>query len=74
MKTLYITLLFLVVTFTSVFAQKPDGLPKPVTEPIDLNLFNIVLFFVLPVLLIAYYIYYRRSKAKKRKKTDSKND
>ena len=74
MKTIYLTLLLLLITFASVFAQIPGGLPKPETEPLDLNLFNIVLYFVLPVLLLVYYIFYKRSKAKKQKKTESEDD
>lgn len=74
MKRKFLLLLFLLNIFVAALAQTPDGLPNPVPEPVDLTLFNIILYFVLPVLLIIFYIFYRRSKIKKQKNDNAKND
>jgi len=74
MKRKFLTLLFLFITMVAAMAQTPDMYPPPVPEPVKLTLFNIILYFVLPVALIVFYIFYRRSKRKKQKnnQADSK--
>ena len=51
--------------FGIVRAQQPDLLPPVETEPIELTPFNIILYFVMPVLIFLIYFLYRKSKRKK---------
>jgi hypothetical protein len=48
-------------------AQIPDIIPSGEADPIDLTPFNIILYFVLPVLLFIFYLWYRKSKRKNKK-------
>ena len=70
MKRKLLTSLFLLLTFVAAMAQTPEMYPPPVPEPVDLTLFNIILYFVIPVALIVFYILYRRSKRKKQKENE----
>jgi hypothetical protein len=69
-----ISLVFIVFVL-QLNAQTPDNYPPVNPEPIDFNLFNIVLYILLPMLLIIGYLLYRRSrkKAEKKKEEESKN-
>ena len=46
-------------------AQQPDLLPPAQTEPFELTPFNIILYFVMPVVIFVIYYLYRKSKRKK---------
>jgi hypothetical protein len=48
-------------------AQIPDIIPSGEAEPIDITPFNIILYFVLPVLLFIFYLWYRKSKRRNKK-------
>lgn len=74
MKRKFLTSLFLLFAMVAAMAQTPDMYPPPVPEPVDLTLFNIILYFVIPVAMIVFYIYYRRSKRKKRNKNSEENN
>ncbi len=56
------------------YAQSPDMYPPPVPERIDINLFNLILYILLPIGLIIAYLWYQKSQRKKRqnKKEDKK--
>ncbi len=58
--------IFLLLLFVSVLAkaQAPSGIPTGKPEPFELNLANIIVFIVLPVLIVILYIYWRRKKRK----------
>lgn len=49
-------------------AQTPDMYPPPVPEPVELNIFNVILYILTPVILIVVFIYYRRWLKKKGKR------
>lgn len=67
--------LFLIFFMLELSAQTPDHYPPVDPEPVDFNLFNIVLYILLPMLLIGGYLLYLRSrkKAEKKKEKESKN-
>jgi len=54
--------LILSVTCTTLFAQAPSGVPYGDPEPINLDLFNVILFIVIPILIVITYFWYRRKK------------
>lgn len=68
MKEKLITALFVLMASITTMAQSPSMYPPPVPKPVELTLFNIILYFVAPVLLIVYYYFYRRKKRKEREK------
>lgn len=55
---------FVLAALQSV-AQAPSGVPYGQPEPLELNLFNIIVFIVLPLVLIVIYIGFKRKKRKK---------
>lgn len=71
----FIYIIFFIFFWAQLHAQSPDMYPPTVPEPVDINLFNIVLYIVLPVTVIAVYFWYRKSKRKKeqKKKEQEKN-
>ncbi len=68
-----LTSLLILLAGVNAMAQTPDMYPPPVPEPIEPTLFNIILYLVLPVLMIAYYFYYRRKKRKEKSESSSRN-
>lgn len=54
--------LMLLATCTTLFAQAPSGVPYGNPEPVDLDLFNVLLFIVVPILIVITYFWYRRKK------------
>lgn len=66
-KKILLIVNFMVLWFCG-YSQAPGNIPYGEAKPVELNLFNIILFIVLPVLLIVFYIFYRRNKIKKEKK------
>lgn len=58
------------------FAQTPDHYPPPVPQPVEVNLFSIILYLVLPLgLVVAYYLYQRSQKKKNNSgKNNKKNN
>lgn len=65
MKQKTITLWGLLLVQAAAVAQTPDLYPPTVPEPMELSLFNIILYIVIPVLLVIFLVYYRRRKRKK---------
>ncbi len=65
-KILFSILWFFLLTNT--FAQSPDMYPPTVPETVDVTLFNIILYIVLPIGLVAAFFLYQRSQKKKKKK------
>lgn len=56
-------------------AQTPDHYPPPVPQPVEVNLFSIILYVVLPIgLVVAYYFYQRTQKKKKKSANNNKKD
>ncbi len=55
----FVLLLFVVL---HSIAQAPSGIPYGKPEPLELNLTNIIFFFVIPILMIIFYIVRRRNK------------
>ncbi len=53
---------FLLFISALAIAQAPSGVPYGKSEPLELNLANIIIFIVLPVLVVILYIYWRRKK------------
>jgi hypothetical protein len=56
---------FFTTIWLKSWSQTAEGLFGADAEPIEWNLFNIVLFIVLPILLIIIYIWHRKRKNKK---------
>jgi hypothetical protein len=63
-----IIILILMMVQVSVFAQSPDMYPHPVPQPIGIDAFNIILYFVAPLLIIVAFFLYRNWQNKERKK------
>lgn len=63
-KTVLYIALFLSTLLTS--AQVPYLLPTGETEPLELTLFNVIVYMVLPVLIFIIYFWYRKSKRQKK--------
>lgn len=55
------------MSVTNALAQSPDMYPPTVPETVDVNLFNIILYIVLPIGLVAAFFWYQRSQKKKQK-------
>jgi hypothetical protein len=53
------TLLILVMSHLFVAAQSPDMYPPPVPKPVDIDIFNIILYIVLPILIVVAYFAYK---------------
>jgi hypothetical protein len=53
------TLLILVMAHLFVAAQSPDMYPPPVPKPVDIDIFNIILYIVLPILIVVAYFAYK---------------
>ncbi|WP_321372855.1 hypothetical protein [uncultured Draconibacterium sp.] len=53
---------FLLFVSALAMAQAPSGIPTGEPEPLELNLVNIIVFIVLPVIIVILYIYWRRKK------------
>jgi hypothetical protein len=65
---MYKNIVLLIVLILAVLysgAQQPEFIPRQ-SEPIEFTPFNIILYIVLPVLLIAVFFWYRKSKSKKK--------
>lgn len=55
-----------VIFFTGgIQAQSPTNYPPTVPKKVEINLFNIIVYFVLPVLMLIGYFLIRRSARKK---------
>ena len=66
--------LFLLLAAQPVLGQHPDQYPPPVPEAVNFDLFNLILYILLPLALIIAYFLYQNSQKKKRqqKKTIQK--
>lgn len=66
------TILHITFIFSSIIAgaQIPDLIPSGETEPLELTLFNIILYIVIPIAMLLFYIWYRKSKRKGKNKND----
>lgn len=67
MKLKIVTVWALVLTCFAALAQTPDLYPPTVPEPIELNLFNILLYIVSPVLLFVFLYFWRRKRKAQRR-------
>ena len=65
----YLTILSLFFNAT-LFAQQPEFYPPTGQEPPELTLFNIILYFVMPILVLVFYLVWRKSKKKKKEKEE----
>jgi heme/copper-type cytochrome/quinol oxidase subunit 2 len=64
--------IFLPVSFVILwihsYSQAPGHVPYGEPEPVEFDLFNIILLIVTPVILIIIYILFQRKKNKKKRK------
>lgn len=58
--------LLLLISGTITYAQSPDHYPPTVPQPVDITLFNLILYIVLPIGLVVAFFWYQRSQKKKR--------
>ena len=65
MKSKIITTAILTYLFGIARSQQPDLLPPAQTDSIELTPFNIILYFVMPVVIFVIYYLYRKSKRTK---------
>ncbi len=65
-KKVLLTINFLIL-FLYIFSQAPGHVPYGKPEPVDFDLFNIILLIVLPVLLIIIYIFQRKKNRRNKK-------
>jgi Zn-dependent protease len=54
-----ISLLIFLMAHIIVAAQSPDMYPPPVPKPVDIDIFNIVLYIILPILIVVAYFAYK---------------
>ncbi|HYX07633.1 MAG TPA: hypothetical protein VE912_12965 [Bacteroidales bacterium] len=72
-RVLTVTAFFLLhVQYT--FAQLPRNYPNPESQPLDLTLKNILLYFVSPVLLVVIFFLVRRYKRKQDEKSRNEKE
>jgi len=64
MKKIILSFTYFITVFIAN-AQIPDLLPSGETEPLELTPFNIIVYFVLPVIIFIIYFWFRKSKRKK---------
>jgi hypothetical protein len=55
-----------------VAAQSPDFYPPTVPEKVNMDPFNIILYIILPIGVLAAFLWYQRSQKKKRGKKNEK--
>jgi hypothetical protein len=65
MKSKIVITSILIILIGFARAQQPDLLPPVETEPLELTPFNIILYFVVPLFLLVFFLWYRKSKRKK---------
>ncbi len=67
LKNFFTTLLFSFLSLVA-WAQTPTHIPREQIEPVDFfeSTENIVFYIVIPIVIIALYIFWRRSLRKKR--------
>lgn len=58
--------LYFAILFFYGYSQAPGHVPYGEPEPVEFNLFNIILFIVFPVLMVIFYIYFRKKSNKKK--------
>lgn len=58
----------LMILVATAYAQAPDHYPPTVPQPVDITLFNLILYIVLPIGLVVAFFWYQRSQKKKRNK------
>ena len=63
-KRIAAIIFFITLMWSHVLAQLPTNYPNPESQPLDLTLKNILLYFVSPVLLVIVYFLVRRYKRK----------
>lgn len=63
-----LTISFFLLALIFARAQTPDFYPPVDPEPVQFDLFNIVLYIILPIVLVVGYLLYRRYKKKKKNK------
>lgn len=55
---------FMIAFMRNAHAQTPQHYPAPDPEPVEINLFNILVYIGIPVLIILLYILTRRRSSK----------
>ncbi len=73
-KRIAAIIFFITLMWSHVLAQLPTNYPNPESQPLDLTLKNILLYFVSPVLLVIVYFLVRRYKRKQAEKSASENE
>ncbi len=67
-KCILLSVLFSMgISFT--FGQLPTHYPTG-DEPVEINLINILIYIIVPVLMLVFYLYWRKSKKKKKEKEE----
>ncbi|WP_340112908.1 hypothetical protein [Maribellus mangrovi] len=56
--------ILLLVFSTLLFAQAPGGVPYGDPEPVEWDLFNVILLIGIPVLILVVYFWRKRNKKK----------
>jgi membrane protein DedA with SNARE-associated domain len=58
--------IFILMLFLSVLsvAQAPGGVPYGEPDPVEWDLFNVILLIVIPVVVLLVYLWRRRKKKK----------
>lgn len=57
-------LFFNLLFFFSTYAQAPSGVPYGDPEPVEWDLFNIILLIAIPVIILIFYFKRKRNKKK----------
>jgi hypothetical protein len=73
-KRITAIIFFFILMWSHLLAQLPTNYPNPESQPLDLTLKNILLYFVSPVLLVVIFFLVRRYKRKQAEKSASENE
>lgn len=67
MRNLKYIFLFVLGFSANLYAQKPDLVPKPSEEPIDItNPSDVIIYIILPLCLVLLFVIWYRGKRKRK--------
>lgn len=64
MTRIFAIMSFIIILLQNTSAQTPQNYPAPGPEPVEINLFNVLVYIGVPALIILLYILIRRRSSK----------
>lgn len=69
-----VSVLFFTTIVSAVYGQRPTHSTSPESTPIDLNnWFDIVVFIIFPIVIVAFYVVWRRKVRKEKQEQKNAN-